>query len=64
MSALLHKHCYNPLWRTVKAGIKAKVECLARPHLTACICKVDQASSNNSRDPQGLRRRQLTASFS
>ena len=36
---------------------QAKVECLTKPHLTACICKVDQASSSNRRDPQGLNRR-------
>ena len=44
------------LWGTVKAGVIAKVECLTKLHLTACICKADQASSDNSQDPQGLNR--------
>ena len=41
------------MWQLVKAGVKAKDECLARPCFTVCICKVDEASCN-SQDQQGV----------
>ena len=35
----------------VKAGVIAKVECFTKPHLTPCICQVDQASSCRQLEP-------------
>ena len=43
------------VWRTVKAGVKAMVECLAKPHLTACICKASQAVGDISQNKGRLR---------
>ena len=37
----------------VKAGVKAKVECLAKLHLTACICKVDPSQWQQQPEPVG-----------
>ena len=33
---------------------KAQVKCLAKPHLTACICKAGQASSWPQSEPGGI----------
>ena len=37
----------------MKAGVKAKVGCLAKPHSTACICKVDPSRRRQQPEPAG-----------